>query len=259
MRNVIKFQTATEEDYEHFKNSLFCNELIFLEKREELVEVCLSHALTKVVKSHELVHNIKPFLQWIIIEIDTDGFTEGQNPFAWRRKRDPRTIEYIQRNLFIVAAFSNSLHEDFFGGWTSYYLHERQLFSDIHLDDLLISDADYLESLHKSSWRRVYANNLCLFSCLEKDIAAYVKEQTRISKPIDVFKQIINRELGEHFDQFEVLESIASPYYYVLPPQDEREYNEFESMDSWLQTTNSTLYLSFSFDISLIIGEKTLM
>ncbi|GFW41116.1 uncharacterized protein TNCV_415251 [Trichonephila clavipes] len=259
MRNVIKFQTATKKDYEHFKNSLFHNELIFRKKHQTLLKLFLSHALTKVVKSHELVHNVEPFIQWDIMDINVHGLTDGQNTVISTENLDTRGIEYIQRNLFIVADFSNSQREDYFCTWSTYFLSNRQLFTCIHLDDLLIFDVDYLDSLHKSSWRRVYNNNIFLFSCLEKDITAYVKEQKKISKPINVFKKIMNREWGAHFDQFEVLEFIASPYYYVLPHQNESEYTEFESFPSWFETTNSSLYISYSFESGLIIGEKTLM
>ncbi|GFQ78328.1 uncharacterized protein TNCT_241721 [Trichonephila clavata] len=254
MRNVIKFQTANNEEYEYFKKFSFYNELIFQEKHEALFKVCLSHALEKVVNSRELVHNVEPFLQWSVIRVGIKDTAEAQNPVIW--EQDHTDIGCIH---FLASFFNNSEQQEFLNWQEPYNSRETPLFTNIHLDDLEILKDDYLDCLHKSTWRHVYDNNVSLFSCLDKDIAAYVKEQTKISKPINVFKQIINRELGEHFNQFEVLESIASPYYYVLPHQNESEYSEFESFHNWIQTTNSTVYISFSFACSLIFLGITLM
>ncbi|GFY48803.1 uncharacterized protein TNIN_164911 [Trichonephila inaurata madagascariensis] len=257
LRNVIKFQTATEREYEYLKKSSFYNSLIFQKNQEALLEVCLSHALKKVVKYCEVVHNIEPFRRWDMIKFDIDEFREAQIPVLRREIQDPRNIEYIPRNQFLVADFSNSKRREFLNNWQSCGSREIRLFTNKHLGDLEIPDVDYLDSLHKSSWRRVYDYNLLLLSCMDKDIAAYIKEQTKISKPMNIFKQILNREWGEPFDPFEVLKSIASPYYYVLPHQNERERSEFQSFFPWIQTTNGSSYISLSFKSRLIIAETT--
>ncbi|GFR33026.1 uncharacterized protein TNCT_59361 [Trichonephila clavata] len=258
MRNVIKFQTARPKEYEYFKNNNFYNEIFCHKEHEPSLEACLSHALTKVVKSHLMVDNLVPFLQWDIVDIDADGFTEGQNPVTPRENADPRAVEYAQGNPFLVAAFSNFNILDF-NSVSNSYSNERNLITCRDIVDLQINDVVYLNSLHKSSWRRVFDRGLALFSCCDQDIAAYVREQTKISKPMKVFKQILNRELGERFDQFDVLESIASPYYYVLPHQNENEYKSFELFCSWFVITDTTSYISYCFESSLIIGAKTLV
>ncbi|PRD32472.1 UNVERIFIED_CONTAM: hypothetical protein NCL1_20329 [Trichonephila clavipes] len=254
MRNIIKFQIASNEDYGYYQKAGFYSELTCHKTHESLLEACLSHALKTVVKYHVVVHNLELFRQWDIISIDVDGF-----PVIRRENVEDKAEEYIQRNLFLVAAFSYSERHEFGSDWYTYYACNRRLFTDIHLDDRQISDADYLSFLGKSSWRRLNDNNLSFFSCSEKDIAAYVKEQTKMSKPINVFKQILNREWGEHFDEFEVLKSIAAPYYFVLPHQNKAEYKMFESLSSWYQKRTSSEYITFRFKSCLIIGEKTII
>ncbi|GFT20470.1 uncharacterized protein NPIL_243691 [Nephila pilipes] len=73
MRNAIKFQIASEEDCNCFKNP-FTHMILY--KRNEITElrICLDYALSKVVKSHVLLHNSEPFHQWRTITIDNDGF-----------------------------------------------------------------------------------------------------------------------------------------------------------------------------------------
>ncbi|GFR08217.1 uncharacterized protein TNCT_734081 [Trichonephila clavata] len=121
-------------------------------------------------------------------------FTKNQNPVIPRENADPRAVEHLQGNIFLVANLSN-LKIGNFGNWFSSFSNERSLFTSLHLDDLKIKDVDYLNSLHKSSWRRVFDRDLSLFSCSDQDIAAYVREQTKISKPMNVFKQILIREI----------------------------------------------------------------
>ncbi|GFQ78326.1 uncharacterized protein TNCT_241701 [Trichonephila clavata] len=258
MRNVIKFQIASNEDYEYFQNTRFYSGIFCRWKNMLTFKDCLSHALTQIVKSHVVVHNLEPFRKWDIIKIDGECFTERQHPVIRRGNVHTRAVEYMGRNLFLVAAFSKLLRLDFMDNRSIYHVSERTLFTGTHLDDMQNNDRDYLDLMHKSTWRRVYDMNFYLFSCVDKDIEAYVREQKKISKPVNVFKRIVNRESGEHFDQFRVLKSIALPYYYVFPHQNEREYNEFKSFDDWLDTRNSFQYIYFSFESSLIIGAKTL-
>ncbi|GFW61712.1 uncharacterized protein TNCV_3706471 [Trichonephila clavipes] len=175
MRNIIKFQIASNEDYEYYQKAGFYSELTCHKTHESLLEACLSHALKTVVKYHEVVHNLELFRQWDIISIDVDGF-----PVIRRENVEDKAEEYIQRNLFLVAAFSYSERHEFGSDWYTYYASNRRLFTDIHLDDRQISDADYLSLLGKSFWRRLNDNNLSFFSCSEKGIAAYVKEQTKM-------------------------------------------------------------------------------
>ncbi|GFQ98606.1 uncharacterized protein TNCT_196591 [Trichonephila clavata] len=259
MRYVIKFQIATNDIYEYFKRIQFFSELVCHRRQRQLLEVCLAYALTKVVKSHVIVHNLEPFRQWDVINIDVDGFPEGQNPVIWRENIDSKVLEHIEKETsFLVTAFYNSDSLDFSHDFSEYNSYGIRLFRGIHLEELQVSDEGYWNSLHKSTWRRVYTHNLSLFSCMEKDIAAYVKEQTKVNKPMNVFKQIINREWGERFDKFEVLKAIASPYYFVLPHQNKREYARFESLQRWKEERRSNVYKSYGVNCSLFIGKMIL-
>ncbi|GFW61707.1 uncharacterized protein TNCV_3706421 [Trichonephila clavipes] len=257
LRGVIKCQLEYDDDiYEYLRKKQFFHEIVCHGRQRLLLEVCLAHALTKVVKSHVVVHNLEPFRQWDVINIDVDGFPEGQNPVIWRENVDSKLLEHIQNEtLFLVTAFYGSDRLDFLGDFSSYTYNVRRLFTGIHLEELQVSDVDYWKALHKSTWRRVFNHSLSLFSCMDKDIAAYIKEQTKIRKPMNVFKQILNRGWGEPFDQFEVLKVIASPYYFVLPHQNKREYAMFESLQRWKKLRDSCLYKSYGFVCSLFISK----
>ncbi|GFY72667.1 uncharacterized protein TNIN_366431 [Trichonephila inaurata madagascariensis] len=259
MRSLIECQLEYEDTYECLGEREFFHELVCHGRQRLLLEVCLAHALTKVVKSHFVIHNLEPFRKWDVINIDVDGFPEGQNPVIWRENVDSKLLEHIQNEtLFLVTTFYNSDRLDFLGGFSKYEHYYRRLFTGIHLDELQVSDVGYWDALHKSTWRRVFNNSLSLFSCMDKDIAAYIKEQMKISKPMNVFKQILHREWGEPFDPFEVLKVIASPYYFVLPHQNKREHAMFESLQWWKGRVDSVLYKSYGFVCRLFIGKMIL-
>ncbi|GFS87213.1 uncharacterized protein NPIL_597831 [Nephila pilipes] len=146
MRNVIKFQIEKSDDYEHLRDASLKHKIICLISISFTLETCLSYTLVNVVKSHVLVHNIKPFRQ---------------------------------------------------------------------------------------------------------DIAAYIKEKTNSNKSVNVFKKIMKRELGDSISEYKVLESIASPYYYELPHQNEEEYATFRAENDWCLGRNSLLYVVYSFECGL--------
>ncbi|GFY47199.1 uncharacterized protein TNIN_356371 [Trichonephila inaurata madagascariensis] len=79
------------------------------------------------------------------------------------------------------------------------------------------SNNRYLNPMHESTWRRLYDSNTTFSFCEYDDFILYVKEQTLGSRPVNVFKEIMKRQMGKPFDTTAVLRRIASPYYYVLP------------------------------------------
>lgn len=72
-----------------------------------------------------------------------------------------------------------------------------------------------------------------------------------------MFKKIQKRESGESFNTFDILKSIASPYYYVLPYKNEQAYAEFQRVQDWCLNRNSSLYDILTFDSALELARKT--
>ncbi|GFS67487.1 uncharacterized protein NPIL_154141 [Nephila pilipes] len=228
MRNIIQFQFEIEEDYEKLNDYPFQHDIACVLTERSKLEICLRYALSNVVKSHVLVHNYTPFRQWRTINFDNDIFQEGQNRDEPREEICKVTYEYATEERFLMPGFKTFLRFSFFKGWRLWNLLWR-LFSATQLNNLQINKSvDYLNSMQKSTWRRVYANNNTYFSTSEADIAAYVKEQSQGKRQVNVFNGIIKRERGEFFNHFRVLETIASPYYYVLPHQNEEEYSQID-------------------------------
>ncbi|GFT10393.1 uncharacterized protein NPIL_204751, partial [Nephila pilipes] len=250
MRNIIEFQIGTSEDYEHFRVNVFTQRILCLKSIGPTLEICLSHTLSSVVKSHILVHNFIPFRQWSIICIDDDGFEVGLIPVQRRgwRTRGAST------DRFLVATFDDCACFISVGG--GYDCMNEQILTSNTLDSIEIRvPALNVNSVHHT-WRRLYGNNNTLFSCSETDIAAYVKEQTDKTKPVKIFKKIMKREEGESFNQFKVLESIALPYYFELPHQNEQEYSLFTANHSWC--SSNPLYVIIIFQNRLNIAMKNL-
>lgn len=181
------------------------------------LEACLRQALSKVAKCHVLLRDDSSFRPWTTINIDSDGLPDDHYP---EQERIQRVGEYDQMKHYLVAYFRNSLGYSFSNAWKPWNLLHKQFLKDnLVCDSLLCNNEDYFNSIHQSIWRRVYANNYSYFCSSDTKIAAYVKEQMKISQPIHVFKEIMKRENGETFNQFGILETLASPYYYVLPHQ----------------------------------------
>ncbi|GFW61690.1 hypothetical protein TNCV_3706251 [Trichonephila clavipes] len=95
--------------------------------------------------------------------------------------------------------------------------------------------------MHTSAWRRVFADNLIDFNCTDSHFAAYVRGQKE-ERPIHLFKEISKREMGGTFDHFRVLESLASPYDYVLPHHREPNFDEMHYIaTNWLLRSSDDL------------------
>ncbi|GFV46184.1 uncharacterized protein TNCV_4664251 [Trichonephila clavipes] len=135
-----------------------------------------------------------------------------------------KNIEAIPVVTFLVA--NNGLASPFIpdGNFYPYYKGviagiQSNIFEQFYGDSFILRP--------KFTWRRAYDANLTFFFCEYKDFALYVIEQKWYKKPINVFKTILEREIGICFNQNSVLKTIASPYFYILPYQDERIHEEY--------------------------------
>ncbi|GFY41227.1 uncharacterized protein TNIN_438421 [Trichonephila inaurata madagascariensis] len=197
------------------------------------METCFRCTLSKIMKYHVLVHNYAPFRGWPLINIDNDGFPEEPNPEQELILPDDK---HEHTELYLTANLENARKLSDYKPWTHpWNLLQRQLLRDARLGTLQINNTDFSNSMYTSAWRRVFADNFIDFSCTDTDIAAYIREQKEESRPIHVFKEISKREMGGTFDHFRVLESIASPYYYVLPHHREPNLDEMRDIvTNWM-------------------------
>ncbi|GFU56026.1 uncharacterized protein TNCV_3404951 [Trichonephila clavipes] len=179
--------------------------------------MCYSHAFFQVVKSHVLVHNYEPFRHWDIIIIDSDGHRQTKKSQNLKIEAG-ENIEAIPIERFLVA--DNGLASPSFpdGNFYPYY---KGIITGIQSDIFEQFYSDFLLG-HESTWRRIYDVNFTFFFCEYNDFCLYVIEQNFDKTPINVFKAILQREIGICFSQKSVLKTIASPYYYILPYQDEK-------------------------------------
>ncbi|GFR15773.1 uncharacterized protein TNCT_449581 [Trichonephila clavata] len=207
-RNVIKFQIESSEEYGYLKPP-FRHSILFILTRNLELEKCLSYAFSKVAKPTVVVDNYVPFREW-------QGRTDLEDDSDESDGMDQRIDKYNGREYYLVPEIMSvkccSLVND------SLNLME---FVEDWLKNLRFKNVDCFNSMYKSIWRRLYANNKTYFCSSDIDIAAFLKEQRIKNKPINVFNEIFKRERGETFNQRGILESIASPYYYALPHQKE--------------------------------------
>ncbi|GFY64917.1 uncharacterized protein TNIN_215911 [Trichonephila inaurata madagascariensis] len=219
MRNAFKFRTASSKDYS-FLNSSFQHLILCSSRRKPVLETCLRHTLSKVMKSHVLQQDYTPFSQRTLINIGEDWFpTEGNlgQPIRFIQGDD----EHEETGSFLIASLKFQWKFSLDTGWSHWNIPQSQFLMDTILCNLQDNNAEGLNSMHASGWRRVFADNFIDFNCTDSGIASYIKEQTEVSRPVHVFKKIFKREKGETFNPFRILESIASPYYYVLPQHGE--------------------------------------
>ncbi|GFU56029.1 uncharacterized protein TNCV_3404981 [Trichonephila clavipes] len=221
MRNLILFQVSSSKEFQYL-DGRFYHEIWVHDRSLPIFRMCYSHAFFQVVKSHTLVHNYEPFRHWDIIIIDSDGHRQtkkGQN----LKIEAGENIEAIPIERFLVA--DNGLASPSFPDW-NFYPYYKGIITGMQPD---IFEQFYAESFllrHESTLRRVYDANLTYFSCEYDDFSLYVIEQKRDKTPSNVFKTIMEREIGICLNEKSVLKTIASPYYYILPYQDERKCNE---------------------------------
>ncbi|GFS93662.1 uncharacterized protein NPIL_79911 [Nephila pilipes] len=256
MRNAIKFQIASEEDCKYFEKP-FHHRILY--KRNEITElrICLDHALSKVVKSHVLLHNSEPFLQWGTITIDNDGYFQIRSQIERIAEISKKTAENGSVDRFLVPTFRLEYGSGLTDRWPTLISGERPFFVEdiLHTFPLTcIADHHYLPL--ESAWSRVYSNDGFLVLFEKVYVAAYLDDQIRNNRSVNVFKQIVNREINEKFfNQFEILRAIASPYYFVLPYQDLRKYAHIE-MNGWATLLICHNYGFFYFQSRLDVAMK---
>ncbi|GFS77099.1 uncharacterized protein NPIL_85651 [Nephila pilipes] len=263
MRNVIKFQIETSDDYKRLSDdykrlsdATFKHRILCLNSMTLTLTTCLNYTLSNVVKSHVLVHNFIPFLRWRAIIIDDDGFRPGLNPFQRREQITWRTGN-LSTDRFLVTSFSAYTLTEFVT-WFSFSLTHSQILTLDTLDNIKRDFPAIIVNSKHHIWRRVYGDNYTLFSCSEYDITSYVKEQMHRNKLVNVFETIMKREFSGPFNLFKILESIASPYYYELPHQNQEEYDAFEVENDWCCRRNGSNYVIISFACELKKAAKNI-
>ncbi|GFT74583.1 uncharacterized protein NPIL_480881 [Nephila pilipes] len=256
MRNAIKFQIASEEDCNCFLET-FHHQILY--KRNEITElrICLDYALSKVVKSHVLLHNSEPFHQWGTITIDNEGFYQIRSEDQRIAEISKKTAENESVDRFLVPNFRLEYDNVLKDRWPTLISGERPFFEDAFLHNFrltCIANHHYLPL--EFTWKRVYSNDVPLVLFDKVYLAAYLDDQIQNSRSVNVFKQIVNREINEKFfNQFEILRTIASPYYFVLPYQDLQTYAHIE-MSGWYILILHQNYTVFSFQCQLNLAMK---
>ncbi|GFQ70772.1 uncharacterized protein TNCT_599981 [Trichonephila clavata] len=174
------------------------------------------------MKFSVLVHNSTPFRNWTTVTIDSVN-NPRKGPI--RAQTCGRNIGITATDRFLVSSFRDLMLND----WVPFL--NRRLNSNIlcNIFETSSSNNKHLNPMHESTWRRLYNCNTTFFFCEYDDFILYVKEQTLEPRPINVFKEIMERQIGKAFNTTAVLRRIASPYYYVLPHQDEQEYATLEA------------------------------
>ncbi|GFV44317.1 uncharacterized protein TNCV_4129851 [Trichonephila clavipes] len=220
MRNIIKNQVGSRRQYRYFRRTTFEHVLIGPLENSGKLEMCLRHALLKVVKSNALVVSYEHFQGWQIIRANRDGIhTYRPNP----QELVQRVHEEQNEELHLVTTFKSARRYSFVYSWFFWDLLQRPLWTNNRLHSFQLDNReDYFHALNNSIWRRVYANNYSYYYSSDADVIAYVIEQTRRTSPIHVLNEISMRERVGSFNQLGILEDFASPYYYVLPHQIER-------------------------------------
>ncbi|GFY78884.1 uncharacterized protein TNIN_217821 [Trichonephila inaurata madagascariensis] len=223
MRNLILFQISSPEEFQYL-DGRFYHQFWIHNRCFPIFRMCYSHAFFQVAKSHVLVHNHEPFRHWDTIIIDNDGQPKTKNGHEMKAINGSN-INTMPIKKFLIA--NNGLASTSFPRW-NFYPYYKGIITSIQsnvFEQFYTTDSSILR--HESIWRRVYDANLTFFFCEYNDFSLYVLEQKRHKTPINVFKTILERQNGICFNEKSVLKTIASPYYYILPYQDERKYAEF--------------------------------
>ncbi|GFQ70792.1 uncharacterized protein TNCT_600011 [Trichonephila clavata] len=219
MRNMILFQISPTKDFRYLEQK-FLHRIIIERKNMALFQKCLYHAFTEAMKSLVLVHNSAPFHHWTTIVIDRVDNSSCQ----LRTQTCGRNIGISVTNRFLMPTFFDVTTNNLL------LFLNRRINTNIPCNIMeTSSDNRHLNPMHESTWRRLYDSHTTFFFCEIGDFILYVKEQTLESRPVNVFKEIMERQIGKIFNTTAVLRRIASPYYYVLPHQDEQEYVPLET------------------------------
>ncbi|GFQ98645.1 uncharacterized protein TNCT_398801 [Trichonephila clavata] len=250
MRNLILFQISSPEEFQYL-DGWFYHKFWILTRSLPIFRMCFSHAFNQVAKSHVLVHNYEPFRHWDTIIIDNDGLPKTKNGLDLKAEASTN-IKTMPIDRFLVV--NNGLASTFFLRW-NFYPYYKGIITSIQpsVFEQFYNNPSILK--HESTWSRIYDASMTFFFCDYNDFSLYVIEQKLHKTPINVLKTIQEREIGICFNQKSVLKTIASPYYYILPYQDERKYAEYtgQSLISLRQVLNITMFqFACQIDIAVI-------
>ncbi|PRD35229.1 UNVERIFIED_CONTAM: hypothetical protein NCL1_12175 [Trichonephila clavipes] len=164
-----------------------------------------------------------------------------------------RTIK--RRRMCKVPFLSNfsmlfifELHEN----WSSCTGHEINLIKCKNIS--LNEDFYYPEHASQNTesryfWHRMFDDEAYLFPGGLKHNTSFMKDMQKRSKSkrVNVFEQIWKRERGEFFNELMVLDTIVSPYYYLLPYQNKTEYEQFKCWNNWISNKDADDYIKILF------------
>ncbi|GFQ80855.1 hypothetical protein TNCT_679541 [Trichonephila clavata] len=76
MRNIIINQVGSRAEYRYLKHKPFKHVFLSLRERTDRLEMCLRHALLKVMRTFVSMESYRPFFHYPIMGINNDGFPE---------------------------------------------------------------------------------------------------------------------------------------------------------------------------------------
>ncbi|GFS65578.1 uncharacterized protein TNIN_247981 [Trichonephila inaurata madagascariensis] len=247
MRNRIMFQISSAKD-SRYLSQRFLHKIIMERRNLALFQKCLSHALSEIMKSSVLDFNSGPIRHWTTVIADDVDNPSGQ----LRAEIGGRSIGITAMDQVLVPSFRDLMTNDWF------LFLNRRLNMNIPCNRIEHTPCTrYLNPMHETTWRRLYDDNITFFFYEYDDFILYVKEQTLESKPVNMFKEIMERQIGKTFNTTAVLGRIASPYYYVLPHQDEQEYatlKAYRRTRHYRIEQNSPYHMAYRFYCDLNIG-----
>lgn len=251
MRNLILFQIPCE-DYQYFKYK-FQHRITFDQRKGSLLFRCLNQTFSVVAKSHVPVHNVESLRHWRSTTVDNDSLLLSPNLDRNDARKENINDENMPRDQVLITTVTDLFGEIFWGYKNG---RNQRYVAKIPLGVYESHSKNDLNPMHESTWRRLYDANKTLFTCGLDDVVQYIKELKQKLRPVNVFKGIMKREIGSAFKEPRVLRTIASPYYYFLPHQDEREYAKFETNRASFYGTKCSNFMEFQFLSRLQIAVK---
>ncbi|GFU27449.1 uncharacterized protein NPIL_531811 [Nephila pilipes] len=241
MRNALQLNIWSQDHFENLGH-YFNHKFLLAEELLEVFYVCLCHAFRVVANNQILVLTLDNLKECGSILKDHRGFHAIHS-----------SLNTNIKSLFLVR---DLLAYEHLPNWNPSLTRELEINPEIPLSSIVKSPQVFQHLRCESTWRRVYESNNSYFFSKHSDIDIYVKESTEKNRPVNVLKQIMRRETGYSMNEFSVLETIASPYYYELPHQDESEYSDFERYMHWSCRRNYSDFMSCYVRLEMIIVVK---
>ncbi|GFQ97121.1 uncharacterized protein TNCT_545021 [Trichonephila clavata] len=175
----------------------------------------------------------------------TDRGITASQIFKWTTEGQRKCNVPFVSNFSMLFIFE--LHEN----WTSCTGHEINFMKckNISLNEDYHPDHASQNEESRYFWHRMFDDEAYLFSANLKYITSFVRDMQKLSKlkRVNVFEQIWKRERGETFNELMVLDSIVSPYYYLLPYQNKSEYEQFKCWSFWKSHKDASDYIKILF------------